>query len=79
MSRGRWDLIGIKGSCVEGQHKDIEVLAASAEDGLSLWKLSSDFSGRESKSSPRLDMELLSDLDNSRHLSPRSGPLEASA
>lgn len=36
-------------------------------------------SGRESKSSPRLGMELLSGLDNSQHPSFRSGPLDASA
>lgn len=78
MSRGSRDLIRSEGSCAEGQHKDIGVLAACEEDGSSLWRLSSDFSGRESKSSPRVGMELLSDLGNSQHPSPRSGPLDAS-
>jgi hypothetical protein len=64
--------MGSKGSCAEGQHKDIGVLAAGDEDSSSLWRLSSDFPGRESKSSPRMGMELLSALGNSRHPSPRT-------
>lgn len=71
--------MGSEGSCAEGQHKDIGVLASGDEDSSSLWRLSSDFPGRGESLSPLQGWVwncflLWATLDT-----PVPGPLDASA